>query len=379
MKTVKLESSIQRTARVMQLEGMFDLEPSEKSVTEIPLNIPDLKTRDWNIGLIVGPSGAGKSTIVKEMFADELQHLDEFVWSKDKAVIDDFSKELPIREITELLSSVGFSSPPSWLRPFHTLSNGEQFRVTMAKILAETTDDKIAVVDEFTSVIDRTVAKIGSHAISKAVRRRNQKFVAVGCHYDVEEWLQPDWVYEPHTGSFRWESLRQRPPVELTIFRAKYEAWRAFSKHHYLDSNLNKAANVYVATVEGQPAALIALLTLVHPKLKNTKRISRIVVLPDFQGIGLGAKFMNLISAGLKAQGIDTYITTSHPAMMRALNHSKEWIMNRKPSRTNTHQAHDYNNLKASSSSRRITAGFKFVGESDDTLLEVLAPKPVKK
>lgn len=379
MKNVRLESFIERTARVMQLEGMFDLEPTEKSITEIPLNIPDLTTRDWNIGLIVGPSGAGKSTIAREMFADELQHLDNFVWSKDKAVIDDFSKELSIREITELLSSVGFSSPPSWLRPFHTLSNGEQFRVTMAKILAETSDDKIAVVDEFTSVIDRTVAKIGSHAIAKAVRRRNQKFVAVGCHYDVEEWLQPDWVYEPHTGSFRWESLRQRPPVELQIFRAKYEAWGAFSKHHYLDAKLNKSANVYVATVEGQPAALIALLTLVHPQLKNTKRISRIVVLPDFQGIGLGTKFMDAISSALKAQGFDTYITTSHPALMKAMNYSKFWSLHRKPSRVGKAGKTSTAGSGASSSRGRITAGFKFIGESNNILLEILAPKSIKK
>lgn len=376
MKTVRLETTIERSSRVMQLEGMFDLESTEKSVTEIPFNIPELSSRDWNIGLIVGPSGAGKSTIARKMFENELQQIENFEWSKNKAVIDDFSNTLSIREITELLSSVGFSSPPSWLRPFHTLSNGEQFRVTMARVIAETNQDKIAVVDEFTSVIDRTVAKIGSHAIAKTIRRRNQKFVAVGCHYDVEDWLQPDWIYEPHTGSFRWEGLRQRPPVELQIFRAKYEAWGAFSKHHYLDAKLNKSANVYVATVEGQPAALIALLTLMHPQLKNTKRISRIVVLPDFQGIGLGIKFMDALCGSLLTQGFETYITTSHPAMMRALNHSKNWAVYRKPSRVSAVGKTSTQRLRTSGG--RITAGFRFNGQLDDVLVNVLAPKPVK-
>ena len=94
MKTIKLETTIERSARVMQLEGMFDLQPADKAITEVPLNIPELSERDWSIGLIVGPSGAGKTTIAKQMFADEMKQLDNFKWSKDKAVIDDFPKDL---------------------------------------------------------------------------------------------------------------------------------------------------------------------------------------------------------------------------------------------------------------------------------------------
>lgn len=373
MSTIKLETKIDRSPRVMQLEGMFDLQVSGTSVTEIAANIPDLSTRDWNIGLIVGPSGAGKSTIAKNMFGEQLHKSENFEWSHDKAVIDDFPRDMSIRDVTELLSSVGFSTPPAWLRPFHTLSNGEQFRVTMARVMAETRDKDIAIVDEFTSVIDRTVAKIGSHAIAKSIRRRGQKFVAVGCHYDVQEWLQPDWVYEPHTGSFRWESLHQRPDVELTIFRAQYEAWRTFSRHHYLSADLNRSAHVYVACIEGQPAALIAILPLVHGQVKNAKRISRIVVLPDFQGIGLANKFMDALCSALKAQGFDTYITTSHPALIRSLNHSKNWTMNRKPSRVGKVGKNTKRGLV--SSGARVTATLKFAGQPDTTLLPILAPR----
>jgi ABC-type ATPase with predicted acetyltransferase domain len=81
------------------------------------------------------------------------------------------------------------------LRPFRVLSNGEQFRVTIARALAE--QPELLVFDEFTSVVDRNVAKVASAAIAKAVRRRKQKFIAVSCHHDIIEWLQPDWIYEP--------------------------------------------------------------------------------------------------------------------------------------------------------------------------------------
>jgi ABC-type ATPase with predicted acetyltransferase domain len=53
----------------------------------------------------------------------------------------------------------------------------------------------LVVFDEWTSVVDREVAKIASYAVSKAIRRSKKKFVAVTCHYDVIDWLEPDWVF----------------------------------------------------------------------------------------------------------------------------------------------------------------------------------------
>lgn len=369
--SIRLEAEIGRTPRVMQLEGMFDLAPEGKSVTEIPLNLPDLGEREWNVGLIVGPSGAGKSTVARHLFGDVMKRLDGMKWSKDKAVVDDFPAKYSIRDITELLSSVGFSSPPAWLRPFHALSNGEQFRVTMARLLCE--EPELAVVDEFTSVIDRTVAKVGSAAIAKTVRRRGQKFVAVGCHYDIEEWLQPDWIYQPHLGEFSWRSVQPRPRVEVEIFRSSVAAWQGFSRHHYLDHNLNRTAHVFVGTVEGQPAILCAVMPLVHGKIKNAKRISRIVTLPDFQGIGLAGHFLDALSSGYKAIGYGMYLTTSHPAMVRALNHRTTWTMVRPPSRVAKQSAASAARMSGLVSSRgRVTTSFKFCGAPDPALVPVL-------
>ena len=164
-------SNIVRTGRVLQLEGMFDVAPTEQSALTWDVELP-LHEKQWNIGLIVGPSGCGKSTIARELFADAYVH--GFAWDENKALIDSFPETMSVKEITLLLSSVGFSSPPSWLRPYRVLSNGEQFRATIARALAEKRD--LAVIDEFTSVIDRTVAKIGSTAIAKTVRRTNGKF-----------------------------------------------------------------------------------------------------------------------------------------------------------------------------------------------------------
>ena len=101
----------------------------------------------------------------------------------------------PIKDITGILTAVGFSSPPSWIKPYRVLSNGERFRCDLARAILE--GGELVVFDEFTSVVDRTVARIGSAAVAKAVRRTGPpRFVAISCHYDIARWLQPDWVLD---------------------------------------------------------------------------------------------------------------------------------------------------------------------------------------
>jgi len=105
--------AIVRTPRVKQLEGMFDIPPAEQSAVRWEVALP-LEERDWQVGLIVGPSGCGKSTLARELFGNAL--IDGFDWPADKSIVDAFPAAMGIKEVVGLLSSVGFSSPPSWLR-----------------------------------------------------------------------------------------------------------------------------------------------------------------------------------------------------------------------------------------------------------------------
>ena len=111
------------------------------------------------------------------------------------------------------------------------LSNGEQFRCDLARALAQCdATGSLVVFDEFTSVVDRNVARVVSAAASKALRggRIAGRFVAVTCHYDVTEWLQPDWVIDMATSTFTRRCL-PRPPVELALFRCGRGAWPLFA------------------------------------------------------------------------------------------------------------------------------------------------------
>lgn len=321
------ESLVMKTARTMQVEGIFDVPPSERSQEEWDVQLP-IEGMDWNVGLIVGPSGCGKSTIARELFGGAV--CNGFDWPFDKSVLDGFPQDLSIQDITQLMSSVGFSSPPLWLRPFHVLSTGQQMRMTVARLLAENLD--LAVMDEFTSVVDRTVAQIGSAAIAKTVRRRKQKFIAVTCHYDVEEWLQPDWVYQPHTGEFIRRSLRRRPDIELEIVRVHHSCWKIFQPYHYLNRSFNKAARCFVAFYRGEPVALEAVLPQPHAVSKNLYREHRAVCLPDLQGVGIGNALITFVASAYRGVGKRILSTTASPALISSRSRDKRWKCTRKPS-----------------------------------------------
>lgn len=373
MTQINLKTDIERTPRVLMIEGMFGITPDKVSKTVIPQNIPDLSEREWHVGLIVGPSGAGKTTVARNLFEQEMHNAENMDWSETNSIIDDFPSDMKIQDVTTLLSSVGFSSPPAWLRPFHTLSNGEKFRVSMARLLAE--NPELTVVDEFTSVVDRTVAQIGSHAIAKTVRRRNQKFVAVSCHYDVAEWLQPDWIYEPATGTFRWEYLRRRPDINLRIYRSNTSAWQAFRRHHYLNENLPSNGKIFVGEVNGQAACFICVVPFPHSKLKDVWRIARTVVLPDFQGIGIGREFNDFVAGAMKANGKNTTLVTGHPQMIRSLINSPNWKMTAKPRRTPKPGKTSSLYSSKTAATNRLVASFRYCGEARPELLSLVTEK----
>lgn len=318
-------TQISRSARVRQLEAMFDVPPAKKSECRWRFDVP-IDAGDWQVGLIVGPSGSGKSSVARELFADRVDvPLD---WG-GKSVIDDFVRSKSMEEITRVCKAVGFNTIPAWLRPFRVLSTGEQFRVELARRLLEL-DDPI-VVDEFTSVVDRQVAKIGAHAVQKYVRRHKRRFVAVTCHYDVIDWLQPDWILEPATGKFARRSVQPRPGVDAEICRVHHSAWRLFSPFHYLTAELHRSARCFVLFCDGRPASFAGVLHRPHPRTKNIRGVSRAVTLPDWQGLALVFHLLDHLGAAYTALGYRLHTYPAHPGFIRSFDLSSQWALVRKP------------------------------------------------
>lgn len=348
-----------QSTRALQVSSMFDVPMGKTSSREWNGDVP-IDAKPWNVGLIVGPSGAGKTSVMRQLFG-EMQILD---WAQT-SVVDDFARELSLQKITDACSAVGFNTIPAWLRPYHVLSNGEKFRVDLARRLVELPDP--IVVDEFTSVVDRQVAQIGSHAVQKFARREGRKFVAVTCHYDVIDWLQPDWVLEPATMNFVWRSLQPRPTIQGHIQRVKWDVWHTFAPFHYLTADLHKAARCFATIVDGKPTAFAAMLHRPHPQVRDIMGCSRLVTLPDWQGIGMAFVLIDACGAMYKAIGKRLHTYPAHPALIRAFDRSKVWKMTSKPSlRSPLDGKRNKSELAKKGYGTRPCAVFEYVGPAMD-------------
>jgi len=356
---ISVETKVSSSIRAQQASAMFDVPPNEKCSLNWSGDFP-IEERSWNVGLIVGPSGCGKSTIAKSVWPEEFAK--KLSWG-GASVVDDFDQRFSISDITNACSSVGFNTIPAWLRPFNVLSNGEQFRVEMARRVLEGGD--LVVVDEFTSVVDRQVATVASDAIGKYIRKNNKKFVAVGCHFDVIEWLQPDWVLEPATMTFTWRSLRRRPIVEVEVKRVKRSLWRMFSKFHYLTAKLPSSAHCYGAFINGEPVGFFALSKFPHETVRNMFVVNRSVVLPDFQGLGISHAVLDRLGALAKAAGCRLRRFPAHPAYIRSTAKQKNWALMKAPGKKRIHAGRQrYTDSTLGIGEGRPCAVFEYIGEA---------------
>lgn len=365
MPTIDIVKSVNvsRSIRARQLETMFDVPAMEKCKSSWHGELP-IDNENWNIGLIVGSSGSGKSTIGKELFK---KNYDINLEWKEKSVIDDFSKSLSIEDITKACSSVGFNTIPSWLKPYSVLSTGEKFRVDMARRILEL--ESPIVIDEFTSVIDRQVAKIGCHAIQKFIRRNNKQFIAISCHYDIIDWLQPDWIFEPATMEYRARGLLQRPEIDAKIRRVNKSLWKIFSKYHYMSTNHNKAAKCFALFVNNKPICFNSVLHLPNMHYNNLKRLHRVVTLPDYQGIGFVHVLMGYLGAAYKALGIRLRAYPKHPPFIINFNRNKDWALKEKSKiRTNTLRV---KSIRVKKEYKNISFNNRFTG----SIFEYIGPK----
>lgn len=306
--------------RAARVKSLFNVESGADFTLNAELPIED---DDWQIGVVVGASGSGKTSIGRK--------LGKFYkprWSKDKPIIDEICPDGDFDRVTGALASVGLGDVPTWLRPFRVLSNGEQFRAMLARLVSEPPQKGVAVLDEFSSVVDRQIAKVGAAAFAKAWRRTDKQAVLITCHYDVLDWIQPDWVFDTSTGQFERGCLRQRPKLDMRIFKTNWRYWRTFEPHHYLKLPNMVASECYVATVDDELVAHVAFST--RPGLVEA-RACRLVVMPEWQGIGVGLRFLNAICEAWR-QGNNRYslpmptlFHTSRPGLAAALRRDRHW------------------------------------------------------
>lgn len=145
--------------------------------------------------------------------------------------------------------------------------------------------------------------------------------------------------------------------MQFEIYETKDRSiWGMFAKYHYLSHYHHGSANIFVCLLNSVIVGFLSVLHFPHPKVSNLKKVHRLVILPDYQGIGLGLLFLNEVAKIYKSKGLRFSITTSAPSLIYALKKSKNWVCG-KFGRSSKHGGE----LKKSGSENRITASFEFV------------------
>ncbi|WP_131667394.1 GNAT family N-acetyltransferase [Psychrobacter pygoscelis] len=304
---VRLESPVSTSFRCQKAADSLDIDVAKKSVHELSVDA-DITT-PFNVGLIVGASGSGKTTLAKQIFGDEVF---DFKYDPTKPVIEQFPDDMSYDECAKLLSGIGLTSVPCWIRPIYTLSNGQTARAIAALQMASS---DVFVVDEWTSVVDRTVAKAMSNCLQKFARKNNKTVIALSCHYDVFEWLNPDWMIDCNKQEYverrlLWQDYKRQERLEFTIRECDSKSWKYFSKYHYLSQTLPFGhVRFYGMYHNNEQIGFICYANYVpYQKNKGKKmqmHFNRVVIHPDYVGLGLGEYLINETAREMSKQGFD--------------------------------------------------------------------------
>jgi ABC-type lipoprotein export system ATPase subunit/GNAT superfamily N-acetyltransferase len=293
----------------------FDYDPGKKPVF-VKYDVPNLP-ETWNIGLIVGNSGTGKSTLLEELSSNSYS---QNVWDKNKSIADHFENH---EIVSELFYAVGLSSVPTWLKPHHVLSTGEKYRADLAMSLGS----QKAFIDEFTSTVDRTVAKASSISVANYIKQKSKQVVFATCHRDIIPYLKPDWIIDTDAGMYchNPRECLQREPMVVKIYEVKRPMWNYFMGHHYLTQSLHPFARCYIATVSEEVAAFGSSIPFPHGHIKKAWRETRTVTLPDFQGMGIGVRLSDWIAEAHVRGGYRYFSRTTHHRMGEYRMRHKNW------------------------------------------------------
>lgn len=325
---VELHSEVFNTFRCQSAANSLDIDVKKKSVHKLEINNININD-NWNIGLIYGASGSGKTTLAKKLFGENIFDIS---LDENLPILEQLPKEYSYEDCANILNGIGLNSVVCWIRPIKTLSNGQKARAEAAYLMCK---NDFVCIDEWTSVVDRTVAKAMSVCLYKFAKKYNKKIILLSCHYDILEWVNPDWLIDCNKQNFELPKsdnffFTEREKLEFTIREVGRETWKYFSKYHYL-SELLPGGKIYLyGLFHNENQIGFQCFANYTPHRKGTKIIfhsNRTVIHPDYNGLGLGIKLINETSK-LLMNKIECRIMAKFSAVpiYKAMIKQKQWI-----------------------------------------------------
>ena len=314
---------------------------------------------EFGIGVIYGSSGSGKTSILNQYGKEEELH-----WDNNRSVASHFDS---VEDAIERLGAVGLNTVPTWAKPRSVLSNGEGFRCDLARRLGSN-----IVIDEFTSVVNRDVAKSCSLSLSKYVKRNKLKNIVLAtCHDDILEWLDPDWVFNTDAKKYSSRGL-VRQPIKIDIIKGHKKYWEYFKKHHYLTEDLPSTVRCFLALWDDRIIGFSSSVSLpgyTPPMYEGDRRKNwreaRTVILPDFQGLGLGTRLSDAVADIHVESGVRYYSKTSHIRMGEYRQNSPLWRATATNLKDRSTDKYDYKKRLIPLETERICYSHEYIGDDN--------------
>jgi GNAT superfamily N-acetyltransferase len=322
---VRLSSEPSQSFRCTKAANALDIDVSKKLTHTLDVSM-DLAT-PYKVGLVLGASGSGKTSLARLMFG---RGFDAPILDLDRPVIDQFPPEWSYDDCAAALGGMGLSAVTCWIRPAGSLSNGQRARAEAALRLAQPGDGPV-VIDEWTSVVDRTVAKAMSLCIAKHARRSGRPVILLSCHYDIVDWLAPDWILDCNTGKYldrRGLRCERSEVLAFDVRPCARAAWRGFSRYHYLSEHLPGGFVETFGLYHGADQVGFQAFANYVPRRAGERmkmHSNRTVIHPDYCGFGLGIRLIDATSAHMAGRGFDVRAKFSSLPVFKAFRRSPHW------------------------------------------------------
>ena len=169
----------------------------------------------------------------------------------------------------------------------------------------------------------------------------------------------------------------KRPYIQLTVRRVEPSVWRSmgFAKEHYLTAELNKSCKCLLFEWDGVPVAFVGIINTPRIRMRYAMAISRLVILPDYQGLGLSTLIFNFVGGIVKSLSDEEhdyrlFIKTAHRKFGEAL------ARNPKVRSTANHLKKPIRPTDARYRHRlsRISYCYEYIGEKIDGFQDILRP-----
>lgn len=174
------------------------------------------------------------------------------------------------------------------------------------------------------------------------------------------------------------EKKAQKPHYTLNVMRVEANVWYelGFYKHHYMSETLNKCCKCLLFTLNNTPCAFVALINQPSKGYPNKMAISRIVILPEFQGLGLSSRILNFCGGIVTACGesFSLCIKTVHQKMGEGLERNKEWKPTANNGKAKKEKDLYYEGAKYKNRQSRASYCYKYCGEPLHGYSELMLP-----